>query len=470
MKTSLQSLFNKVGSFKSGDPLWTEEELRALIESSDTPSPFPHKPTSKRWKIMIPGILILAAGATAYFMQTSTAPRTVDSTNQPHAISQSVENSTVKNDTTTTPQVAQNERSATETVLIPTPSQIEGIHALELTRDELQTLGITATDTGYSLTAKLGVEYANPSSLMAFMSNQPNQRVEMKFNPKNIQTVIEKLGGQQASDGYGELTLAVQLDLYTMQSKVVSAGTTPSALYPLVITHQSVDPSGVRKSQAHFFGSAQDAENVPQEFHKEIAGLFDLYSDAPAEKKLLSKFPLISKLIPVRVTLGDKTKSGAAEIIYWFYPSPKFIAQLPERFQGQIQQEVTSIENKENPKLPIEPVKIEEPLAPRETGGYTYTEVARAQSGAISISAIGPNPARERATIFYSLSAPRSVSVALYDFSGRFIATLATADRISAGSQHEISVNVGQLSSGMYLVTMQTDRGEQAIQRLIIEN
>ena len=398
MKTSLQSLFNKVGSFKSGAPLWTEEELRALIESSDTPSPFPHKPTSKRWKIMIPGILILAAGATAYFMQTSTAPRTVDSTNQPHAISQSVENSTVKNDTTT-PQVAQNERSATETILIPTPSQIEGIHALELTRDELQTLGITATDTGYSLTAKLGVEYANPSSLMAFISNQPNQRVEMKFNPKNIQSVIEKLGGQQASDGYGELTLAVQLDLYTMQSKVVKAGTSQSTLYPLVITHQSVDPSGVRKSQAHFFGSAQDAENVPQEFHKEIAGLFDLYSDAPAEKKNLSTFPLISKLIPVRVTLGDKTQNAAAEIIYWFYPSPKFIAQLPARYQEQIQQEVKSIEEIEKPKPPIEPVKIEVPLTPRETGGYTYTEVARAQSGAISISAIGPNPARERATI-----------------------------------------------------------------------
>lgn len=109
-------------------------------------------------------------------------------------------------------------------------------------------------------------------------------------------------------------------------------------------------------------------------------------------------------------------------------------------------------------------------MQPNQTGEYKYTDVARSNSGAITISAIGPNPAHDHTTIFYSLTAQRTVSVALYDFSGRLISTLATSGSMSAGEQHEISVNVGHLPSGASLISFISDRGEQAIQRLIIQN
>ncbi|MBS1538548.1 MAG: T9SS type A sorting domain-containing protein [Bacteroidetes bacterium] len=466
MKTSLQYLFDRVVSFKSGAPLWTEKELRALVESSESPSPFPNKQSSMRWKIMIPGLFILAAGAT-YFYSTIDAPTTILSDKQqtaeikqPAIIAETSENisQSTENDSQVKPK-------------IHAPLHIEGIHVIDLTNEELTELGIHPTaGGGFTLTAKLGVEYKNPASLVAFMSNQPNRRTEVQFRADGVKSIVEKLGGQ-ISTTFGVLKINVSIDTFGIHSKVVdSRNDTPKEVYPLVITHQSIDQSGEKKSQAQFFGNQADSFNVPEEYRNEIAGLFDLYSDSPAEKKDIQNFPLVGKLIPVRVSLGNEAKnSSSAEIIYWFYPSPTFIDKLPERYKNQLQAEVRAITKTED-SLKNKPTIPDKPLSPNETGEYKYTDVARSQSGAIAISAIGPNPAHDRTTIFYSLTAERTVSVALYDFSGRLVRTLATTDRVSAGEHHEITVNVGQLPTGAYLVTLLTDRGEQAIQRLIIQN
>jgi hypothetical protein len=469
MKTSLQSFFDKVVSFRSGTPLWTEEELRALVESSENPSPFPNKRSSIRWNIMLPGLFILAAGA-AYFYSTNDAPQTIQITTKQSINKEVTQTQKIaKNSENTSESIKQTETPSPAIVKIHAPLHIEGINVIDLTNDELEQLGIHQLKGGYSLTAKIGIEYKNPSSLVAFMSNQPNRKTEIQFRSDGIKSIVEKLGGQ-ISPTFGVLKIAVSIDTFGIYSKVVDNRTDEQKeVYPLVITHQSIDITGERKSQAQFFGNQQDSLNVPEQYQKEIAGLFDLYSDAPTEKKNIQNFPLVGKLIPVRVSLGNVVENqSSAEIIYWFYPSSAFVNKLPDRYKNQVRSEVLAIAKIEDSPATKSP--SDTPLLPNETGEYKYTDVVRSQSGAIVISAIGPNPAHDRTTIFYSLAAERTVNVAIYDFSGRFIGTLATTGRVSAGEQHEVSVNVGQLSTGAYLITLLTDRGEQAIQRLIIQN
>lgn len=474
MKTSLQSFFDKVVSFRSGSPLWTEDELRSLVESSDNQSPFPSRQPSLLWKIMVPGLVILTAGA-AYFYSTIESPQ--QARNSKQQINAEAAQSTKIDETAgnIAQSTEQTETPAPVNQKIHAPLHIEGINVIDLTGDELEQLGIHQTKAGgYSLTTKLGIEYQNPASLkaVAFMSNQPNRKTDMQFRSESIKSIVEKLGGQVSST-FGVLKIAVSIDTFGINSKVINNNSDEQKeIYPLVITHESFDPSGEKKSQVQFFGNQKDSLNVSNEYRREIADLFDLYSDTPEDKKDIHNFPLVGKLIPVRVSLGNVLQNpSSAEVIYWFYPSQAFVDKLPERYKNQIQTEVRALAALDDFRHNEQADTIYEPwMKPNETGEYKYTDVARSSSGAITISAIGPNPAHDHTTIFYSLTAERSVSVALYDFSGRLIRTLATSGSVSAGKQHEISVNVGQLPSGAYLISLLSDRGEQAIQRLIIQN
>lgn len=474
MKTSLQSFFDKVVSFRSGSPLWTEDELRSLVESSDNQSPLPRRQPSMLWKIMVPGLVLITAGA-AYFYSSINSPQADQNTKQQIRAEATQSTKIDEQPGNTAQSIAQTETSTVVNQKIHAPLHIEGINAIDLTNDELEELGIHQTkEGGYSLTTKLGIEYKNPASLkaIAFMSNQPNRRAAVEFRSESIKSIVEKLGGQ-VSPTFGVLKIAVSIDTFGINSKVINnSSDEQKEVYPLVITHQSIDPSGERKSQVQFFGDQKDSLNVPAEYRKEIVGLFDLYSDAPEDKKDIHNFPLIGKLIPVRVTLGNELQNpSSAEIIYWFYPSQAFVNKLPERYKTQILTEVQAIATLDDFKDTKQAdTIIEQWMQPNQTGEYKYTDVARSNSGAITISAIGPNPAHDHTTIFYSLTAQRTVSVALYDFSGRLISTLATSGSMSAGEQHEISVNVGHLPSGAYLISLISDRGEQAIQRLIIQN
>lgn len=93
----------------------------------------------------------------------------------------------------------------------------------------------------------------------------------------------------------------------------------------------------------------------------------------------------------------------------------------------------------------------------------------RVESGALRLENIYPNPTMDgSATVSYSLSGDRLITIDLHDLAGNKVSTLASGVRRQAGTGH-IPFALEGVMPGMYLVTMTTDKGERAVQRLIVQ-
>lgn len=68
-----------------------------------------------------------------------------------------------------------------------------------------------------------------------------------------------------------------------------------------------------------------------------------------------------------------------------------------------------------------------------------------------------PNPFSTFTTVAYELSRPGQVSVEVFDFSGRKIATLFQGFQMQGN--HEVTFEAGALADGMYLATIKTSQG-----------
>jgi len=67
-----------------------------------------------------------------------------------------------------------------------------------------------------------------------------------------------------------------------------------------------------------------------------------------------------------------------------------------------------------------------------------------------------PNPFNSVTTLKYDIAEPSNVNLSVFDVSGRLVETLCSAD-MSPGS-YSISWDAGNLSTGIYIVRMETDR------------
>lgn len=87
----------------------------------------------------------------------------------------------------------------------------------------------------------------------------------------------------------------------------------------------------------------------------------------------------------------------------------------------------------------------------------------------ISNATIFPNPAKNETHVRYSLGEARSISFTIHNILGARIADLGEAVNQSAGL-HEQNISVGNIPSGIYLLVITTDKGEQTMQRIVIEH
>ncbi|MBL8000109.1 MAG: T9SS type A sorting domain-containing protein, partial [Candidatus Kapabacteria bacterium] len=93
----------------------------------------------------------------------------------------------------------------------------------------------------------------------------------------------------------------------------------------------------------------------------------------------------------------------------------------------------------------------------------------RARGGAIELLSVGPNPADQRTTLRFMLDNERTVAIAVYDISGARVMELADGQQYQRG-ETTVALDVSSLSSGAYFVSIISNRGEQATQRLIIQH
>lgn len=106
------------------------------------------------------------------------------------------------------------------------------------------------------------------------------------------------------------------------------------------------------------------------------------------------------------------------------------------------------------------------PTVPEEGRGLQELQTG---SGALAITSVYPNPTSDGgATIAYTLSDDRRVQVSLHDLTGSKLMDLGVATQRRAGDG-QIAFTLEGVTPGIYLVTVTTDRGERAVQRLIVQ-
>lgn len=96
-------------------------------------------------------------------------------------------------------------------------------------------------------------------------------------------------------------------------------------------------------------------------------------------------------------------------------------------------------------------------------------ETWRSSGGAVTSTSVYPNPTTDGgATVAFDLAQRRRVTLTLHDLTGVNLMTLARDVERPAG-RGQLSFTLPGVPAGMYLVTLSTDRGERAVQRLIVQ-
>ncbi|MES2765631.1 MAG: T9SS type A sorting domain-containing protein [Bacteroidota bacterium] len=171
--------------------------------------------------------------------------------------------------------------------------------------------------------------------------------------------------------------------------------------------------------------------------------------------KNLTNLRSVNTLIPLRTILKDanSTLFKVSDVVLWYEATPEFIALLPDRFKNDLLKEIALAENPDTNII----------------AGEKYFDTWRTQSGAILKTSVYPNPVRDqKAMLDFSLNEDRIVTIILHDIFGRKIAELRSAQMTAAG-KYQWDIFLKDVAKGMYLISVQTERGEQAVQRVLVE-
>jgi len=124
----------------------------------------------------------------------------------------------------------------------------------------------------------------------------------------------------------------------------------------------------------------------------------------------------------------------------------EFLAQLPRDVRQRIQRQ-------------------------RETGVSPGRTIAERGDGSVPALAasIHPNPITQgTATVEYTLDEPGRVAVSMYDVTGERVRELAVSEQREKGTWQQ-SISLEGVESGIYLLAVTTDHGQQSVQPVILK-
>ncbi len=160
-------------------------------------------------------------------------------------------------------------------------------------------------------------------------------------------------------------------------------------------------------------------------------------------------------------------KGWRPDCVLWYDITPDLLARLPERVRLRLLVE-TELSDAATESASGGTQQVVAPIAADGVAGaHPYLDALRSANGALSASTAFPNPARDRATVSFTLAGPRRVAVTLHDVAGQRVREVVPAADRAAGA-HELQAELSGLSDGVYLVVITTDRGERTVVRLIV--
>jgi len=288
--------------------------------------------------------------------------------------------------------------------------------------------------------------------------------------PKDVKQANDL--GFETDGGTCILRSQIRIDTFNVDD-VKQRGRCPdrfSPLAPVIVINQYVQTAASEGSIMYYFNRSPILRKYIGSSKMEKDELDYVYDasrrDGTQSSVNKNRYAIMSKLIPVYIRIGDQPIAGSslrrgADVCLWYYPTPEFLSALPDRYRIPLQKELDVIADVEQRKLPEGEVCV------RLTGEPTFLGYCRKSSGALARTGVYPNPASERITCHYVLTESRDIRISLHDLSGRFLRSLD--ERESQAGEHDDELSLKGVESGAYLIAIRTDRGEQAVQRIIVQ-
>ncbi len=286
--------------------------------------------------------------------------------------------------------------------------------------------------------------------------SENNEEMEFEIQMQNIDTDMEKLGSDLDSVSHN-ISLSIDTDSLkksvhkTVRKRISSS----SIIKDSVLT---ICKPMILMMDCNKLDDSLEANSK----NKVFTHAFDLSSKINKLNEEMDKYIRINKMIPIVIPMGknpNKNEYNQSEdfsFILWFDPTPELLEILPESVKARIEPELKALS--ESPEICNTAIKGEE----------AYLDIWRACSGAVENLHTFPNPAKDKINLKYSLTANRLVTISINDLFGRKIYEMATNVSKQAGSYEE-QFALKNINPGMYLISIKTDKNEQAVQRVIVE-
>jgi hypothetical protein len=167
----------------------------------------------------------------------------------------------------------------------------------------------------------------------------------------------------------------------------------------------------------------------------------------------------INRLIPILISKESIPNALEKDIIFWFSPNEAFFDSLPARYKNDLRNEYKALLIQTDPNIPQE-IKDKTPTV------CTYFEECRPTYPEISKLKVYPNPAKDIVNIDFELNKPDKVRIVIFDIEGKPLRMLKDMEELPSGFNH-LQVNMSNVPSGIYILTLQNNNGSYKTQRII---
>lgn len=351
-----------------------------------------------------PNISLPQSNITQKLQEQSSKTTTDNSENHSITISQKAETNSPSN----TDNIVTEQLSPIQSVTPTEHQSIIAMNALVLQPDELQKIGITVENN----TLKTRIQERDRSQLLIteiYISN--NSRRSTSIHTSLSDTTV--------------------------------------FLHPVLITYSS--PNGLEQSFSHIVNKSTLLADA-------LIPTISVNQISEDTKSIGSTLPLLNQLVPIRVVLPQTNDI----VTLWYIPNQLLFASLPERY-------ILPIKNELQVHTDITCKHIQrEDACGAFRGKTTVFDICSSDAGAITQSAVYPNPAHGSAQCRYVLVQSRQCRIALYTAEGQFVKELLPWSEQSSGEQI-VRLALDDIHGGLYLLSLTTQQGEQIIQRLFIQ-
>lgn len=491
-KRHIDDVFSAAKDVQPKQPLYSSAELRSIVANTPSAATAVSRAISRKTTFITLGLLAasIATGVLLWPLSTTIIQQeqpereyALPSTAKPPATQLPPQSENAyNNESKQTEQRQQPQRASVRPVVekkttqelatpsspLSSPSKIRGLRFIELSDSDMEKLGIHHTPAGYELYTEDIIRYDDNEMRQRMAVTRNDYKISVKLSKHRFKEWYASEFGGDTSQPFAIIKQKVVLDTFTTNGEVLrypAASCINPAISPLIISHDYYCTADNHGKTVATFENPLLLDSTSK-LSRQVFEMYNVFApDSAAECRDITKYSLLAKLVPVYIRMGapksaNNTTAGS-DIILWYYPTPEFLEALPAHLANRLRIELGFT------TLVEEGVLHAEELKQRYCGEYNYLDICRAKDGALSIASVTPNPASERAMVKVRVTEKRNFTVSLHDMFGNRVAHISN---LQLADSDEIAIDVANKPAGTYLIAITSDKGEQVVERLIVNH